>query len=591
MLSLRRKRSNDPSLNEGDWHTPKFRSRVIVDGICYVSGETFSIREAAEEDIARYALECKEKKIKNEGYPLIPEGSVFCKSLLNDFASKMNLEKPTYTTMEIQDMIPLFASSLVFNGVNYRGEPCLTKKEAEQSAARTAILSLLDDARYATLLSELMQTALKNVKDSSVSLLNTTPAQADTLIHNNKEVETAAGSNKEDETAAGSNSVPNSAMVQPSSGAENPDHKFKGSVLCKTILNEFASKMKLELPTYTTVEIQDSFPIFASSLVFNGVTYSGEPCQKKKESEQSAAHAAILSLLDDTWYATRLSKIIQTVLKRVKDSSVSHLSTTPAQADTLIHNNKKVKTAAGSNSVPNSAIVQPSSGAENPDHKFKVVFSKGSGLCKTILNEFANKMKLELPTYTTVEIQDSFPIFASSLVFNGVTYSGEPCRKKKESEQSAARAAILSLLDDTQYATLLSEFIQTSFQVKDSSFSHLSSTPAQTDTLIHNNKEVEITAGSNSVPNSAIVQPSSEAEDPDPKFKIIKSEEDPECVDVPVSLVPPVLPHSLHAGENSSVEQCKKKRKKKKRAKLDTDTQLAAAAVPLNQPTQCSVAL
>lgn len=61
------------TVNEGHSRAPKFRSRVIVNEICYVSGETFSNKLTAEEDVARYALECIEKKTKDEGCPLIPE--------------------------------------------------------------------------------------------------------------------------------------------------------------------------------------------------------------------------------------------------------------------------------------------------------------------------------------------------------------------------------------------------------------------------------------------------------------------------------------------------------------------------------------
>ena len=106
-------------------------------------------------------------------------------------------------------------------------------------------------------------------------------------------------------------------------------------------------------------------------------------------------------------------------------------------------------------------------------------------------------------------------------------------------------------------------------EVKDSSIFHPGTTPAGADTLIHNNKEVETAAVSNIVPNSAILQPSSGAERPHHKFEIIKSEQGPECVDLPISFVPPVVAQFSGVGENCSG----KRRKKKKKAKLDNDTQ------------------
>lgn len=68
---------------------------------------------------------------------------MFCKSILNEFATKMNMELPTYNTTKPEGLLPVFKSSLVFNGASYTGSVGKNKKEAEQLAARAAILSLL----------------------------------------------------------------------------------------------------------------------------------------------------------------------------------------------------------------------------------------------------------------------------------------------------------------------------------------------------------------------------------------------------------------------------------------------------------------
>lgn len=68
---------------------------------------------------------------------------MFCKSILHEFAVKMNLEMPTYNTIQPQGLLPVFISSLVFNGEMYTGEAGRNKKEAEQLAARAVILSIL----------------------------------------------------------------------------------------------------------------------------------------------------------------------------------------------------------------------------------------------------------------------------------------------------------------------------------------------------------------------------------------------------------------------------------------------------------------
>lgn len=71
------------------------------------------------------------------------QDTVFCKSILNEFAVKMNLEKPTYITSQPEGLLPIFISSLAFNGISYIGGPGRSKREAEQLAARTVILSIL----------------------------------------------------------------------------------------------------------------------------------------------------------------------------------------------------------------------------------------------------------------------------------------------------------------------------------------------------------------------------------------------------------------------------------------------------------------
>jgi len=75
--------------------------------------------------------------------PALFQEKVICKSILHEFAAKMNLEKPKYNTVRFEGVLPGFVSSVVFGEVTYTGEPCKSKKEAEQCAAREVILSIL----------------------------------------------------------------------------------------------------------------------------------------------------------------------------------------------------------------------------------------------------------------------------------------------------------------------------------------------------------------------------------------------------------------------------------------------------------------
>ncbi|KAK3218426.1 hypothetical protein Dsin_012396 [Dipteronia sinensis] len=159
------------TVNEGYQHAPRFRATVFVDGETYTSSNTYLHRKAAEQDVAKLALECISKKIKDEGSPLIIEDAIYCKSILNEFAVKMTLERPTYNTIQPEGSLPAFISYLVFNDVTYTGEVGKSKKEAEQLAARAVIRSLLGTSGFGTILFEIIKSkgklfdALRKVKD------------------------------------------------------------------------------------------------------------------------------------------------------------------------------------------------------------------------------------------------------------------------------------------------------------------------------------------------------------------------------------------------------------------------------------------
>ncbi|PIM99925.1 hypothetical protein CDL12_27573 [Handroanthus impetiginosus] len=158
--------------NEGPQHAPQFRSQVWVDGTCFTSPTTFPNKKMAEQDAAKHALIGILEKVKNEGSLRVLEDTVFCKSIINEYVVRMNLKPPTYVTNESKAMLPIFVSSMVLNGVTYIGAPGKSKKEAEQFAARSAILSILD-SESCTTMSEIVKSkfkfydALMNVKDPS----------------------------------------------------------------------------------------------------------------------------------------------------------------------------------------------------------------------------------------------------------------------------------------------------------------------------------------------------------------------------------------------------------------------------------------
>ncbi|KAL5981425.1 hypothetical protein ACLOJK_015485 [Asimina triloba] len=88
--------------------------------------------------------------------------------------------------------------------------------------------------------------------------------------------------------------------------------------------------------------------------------------------------------------------------------------------------------------------------------------------CKSTLHEFAAKMKFEKPTYTTTQIESTeppLPAFVSSLKFDGKNYTGTEGRSKKEAEQMAARAVILSLPGNAEWKAILSQIINSKMKM------------------------------------------------------------------------------------------------------------------------------
>ncbi|CAJ1970834.1 unnamed protein product [Sphenostylis stenocarpa] len=167
------------TVNEGQAHIPKFRSTVWVAGTSYTSQSTFPQKKAAEQEVARLALETILQRTRNEGPSLVSEISPFCKSIINEYAAKLYIERPTYNTVQnrLGGMLPVFTTSLVFNGTSYTGYAARTKKEAEQSAAQAAILSIMGDSSSGTKLIELIKSKsifYDAIKGKGLSLLQAT---------------------------------------------------------------------------------------------------------------------------------------------------------------------------------------------------------------------------------------------------------------------------------------------------------------------------------------------------------------------------------------------------------------------------------
>ncbi|KAL8100557.1 uncharacterized protein LOC141683980 isoform X2 [Apium graveolens] len=96
---------------------------------------------------------------------------------------------------------------------------------------------------------------------------------------------------------------------------ENCSLELEDNFTYKSILNEYAVKIHAENLIYETKTSDGLSPAF-SSVVLNGKQYVGDGGRNKKESQQLAARAAILSLLDSD-ERTVISKIITNKKKRL----------------------------------------------------------------------------------------------------------------------------------------------------------------------------------------------------------------------------------------------------------------------------------
>ncbi|XP_020978231.1 uncharacterized protein LOC110271584 [Arachis ipaensis] len=102
---------------------------------------TFFQKKAAKQDAARIALESLKEKIKDDRCPLVVEDILISKSIMNECATKLNVEGPTYNTVLLEGLLPRFMFFVIFNGTKYASVIRKNKQEAEPLAARAAILS------------------------------------------------------------------------------------------------------------------------------------------------------------------------------------------------------------------------------------------------------------------------------------------------------------------------------------------------------------------------------------------------------------------------------------------------------------------
>ncbi|KAI5559404.1 hypothetical protein BDE02_17G107700 [Populus trichocarpa] len=259
-------------------------------------------------------------------------------------------------------------------------------------------------------------------------------------------------------------------------------------------------------------------------------------------------------------------------------------------------------------------------------HYFLVwLYLQDTVFCKSILNEFAVKVNREKPTYNTVQSPGLLPVFISTLVFDGVSYTGDAGRNKKEAEQLAARAVILSLIGNSGSSKILYEIIKSKSKlyaaldrVKDPSHSQPNIVPVAvkvghcSETTVDQEQEVSTAVVRDAAPVSANIVPVAVKVGHCSETTVDQEQEVSTAVvrdAVPVSAIPPAA-SGMHPSHHDSKRprpdlhpvseqplvvdfgssSAKKRRKNKKKANKETDTQFPTDAIPLNQASPCSVA-
>ncbi|KAJ6773541.1 RIBONUCLEASE III [Salix purpurea] len=287
---------------------------------------------------------------------------------------KVNREKPTYNSVQLPGSLPVFTSTLVFDGVSYTGDAGRNKKEAEQLATRTVILSILglpNNLMYKNPLQEYTQKS--SLQLPVYQTFNKRPA------HMPRAAAAFA-------SAARGHGQRASLLMQSSSRfcICGPRASLHNALHTTT----HALKVNREKPTYNSVQLPGSLPVFTSTLVFDGVSYTGLP--------------------NNLMYKNRLQDYTQ--------KSSLQLPRHPLTAD--------AKAAASLYNAEQQPLLHL-----RPEGMARASRYAAASLC---ICGPRLKVNREKPTYNSVQLPGSLPVFTSTLVFDGVSYTGDAGRNKKE---------------------------------------------------------------------------------------------------------------------------------------------------------------
>ncbi|ONK81366.1 uncharacterized protein A4U43_C01F28280 [Asparagus officinalis] len=355
--------------NEGSLHRPLFRSSVIVDGTKFVSPHVFLRQKEAEQNVAKLSLDSVLSKMKLEGISLIPDDTTFYKTILHEYAAKMKIELPRYTTSKSGAHFSTFITSVFFDGKTYKGVPARSKRDAEQLGARSVVDWILGKSDRSIVMAEIIKSKGKFFDAFSSGNGSFVPHDDDMPLKTTLDNQHGSIVASEKDMHAGSTAPQNNIVLLNASFANHPGHSNgkennmhvlsrssnlpgvhptlpatvenakektrqwnnqpqgstnehlyyatsescppQDNIFCKSILYEYAAKMRMGLPTYTTSQLAGLFPTFISSVVFDGKMYVGGPGRSKKEAEQFGARTVIDHILGESDMSTVMTEVIK----------------------------------------------------------------------------------------------------------------------------------------------------------------------------------------------------------------------------------------------------------------------------------------
>ncbi|KAG9132378.1 hypothetical protein Leryth_022424 [Lithospermum erythrorhizon] len=216
-----------------------------------------------------------------------PQEITVFKNRLLELAQTLGFAPPIFLTInEGSSYAPKFRITALVNGMPFTSKSQHSSTAlAEQDASRVAYESIIGKEEKGSEEANEFQSLPSSSKPPNNRVEKPIPEEAPSMIE-------CTSSIKQETERMLYESEKRKANV------EGCHSLYQNPIFCKSILYEYAVKLKLKNPKYET-NCKPTFPPrFISSVDFNGEEYRGEEAESKKQAEQLAAQAAITSLLD-----------------------------------------------------------------------------------------------------------------------------------------------------------------------------------------------------------------------------------------------------------------------------------------------------